>query len=578
MKRLQKIEMEEYKFICTSEKKNIGGKFLSHLGRKYESIILEKVINQFECDVKMFDGFLIRCEKVDSIEDTIIKLDELTEEYGIEWVHKEHDTSLVNDILKLEITDDSHVEELEDCLQDISKKLFDKIYKSKLVNYYGSSRFKSVNGWISNNKEIDRHLRNELTTYSLFIKTVDPRSGEYKKPKRISSIKDYKEIIDFLHTWVESNDKLLDEVQKHCHGKLYFDNGYHDIILNKFVETNDMNTLKKINKNWIDSSEVEKEMEYLINTVYSPMFGCEKDTDVVRKQLMWNFFHKSSRAMYGFNRDKEFMTMDGPRDGGKSLIIKHFENTYEKYVSSTSTENFIMKNSDNTDEAKSKSFMVDFIGCRLVTCSEIKEKDNLCFDGNKFKSFCSGGDTVSGRKLFENEQSFKLECGLFICLNDMPDIKPADAKEKQIEYPMISKFCSNEVYQQKLTSNEKMFRYYKKDMDLSLVLSEYKIQMAFVHILAKAFHLEKNLVEYPRKLLQQNEPDEMNDSDRFYQLFDFESEDDLTLKEIVVKCKEVGIKFQQKKIKTYLMNRDKNFTKTNRGQLCKNLSFQDSKD
>ena len=268
--------------------------------------------------------------------------------------------------------------------------------------------------------------------------------------------------------------------------------------------------------------------------------------------------------------------MDGLRDGGKGMITELLEKSFERYVCATHGENFLYKPSQASDEAKAKSFLIDFIGARLVTCNEIKVDKNSYFDGNKIKSFCSGGDTQSARKNFQDEQFFKLECGLMFCCNDLPEIKPADAKERQIEYSLCSKFCNQELYQQKKENEGQTFRYYPKDEGLKMELSNEKLQMAFIHVLIDAF--KEGKVEYPPELMKINETDNTDDYKTFADLFCYDCDETQTLllKEIVEECKSAGLLFQQKKIKLLLNDKGKTFKKTRNGQTCVGICFAEN--
>lgn len=559
---------DEYKIIKKSEKKNIKGKFMSYICRKYESIILNKVCENYEADVLMYDGFMIKCNKVEDIETTITELNEITKEYGVLWSNKEHDISLLEEVENLE-TSTEDVEIVGKELEDVAKELFDTIYDKHLAWCSNNLWFKSSFGWINNKKRIERFLFAELTKYKLF--TVNSE-GEYI---RVHSVKSYNDLISFITTWANDNDKLLDEIQLFCFQKIFFKNGYYDIKENKLIESKNFNTIKRIEKDFVSKDSVSEEIKFVYEKILDPMFTCDTDDDTMRKQLRDNFLYNMSRVMFGHYQDKNWYSMDGFRDCGKGIISTLLEKSFEKYVCTTHSENFLYKPSQNSDEAKAKSFLLDFLGCRLVVCNEIKIDKNSYFDGNKIKSFCSGGDTQSARKNHQDEQYFKLECGLMFCCNDLPEIKPADAKERQIEYTLCSKFCNEEEYQEKIKKKEISYRYYRKDETLKMKLSEEKIQMAFIHILIDAFRMKN--VTYPEALTKINETDDNDDFKTFDSFFNFEQSEKsfILLKDIVVKCKENNILFQQKKIKQLLINKGKVFNKTRNGQACYGISFVD---
>jgi len=561
---------EEYKIISKKEKNNINGKFISYICRKHESIILNKVTETFKADILMYDGFMIKCDKISNIEATIEKLNEITKEEGVEWSNKEHDTSILEEVMELQQI--TGLEIIEDKMEDVAKKLFDIVYDKRLAWNSGNLWYKSPSGWINNSKRIERNIFSELTKNHLYTTSIN-LLGETVY-LRVCEVKQYKDLITFITNWAKENDKLLDEIQRFCYGKLFFKDGYYDINLKGFVKSKDFNTLKRIEKDWCKKSEVKDEIKLVYDKILNPIFTCDKKMDTTRKQLRDNFLYNMSRVMFGYYQDKNWFSMDGLRDGGKGMITELLEKTFEKYICATHGENFLYKQSQNSDEAKAKSFLIDFIGSRLVVCNEIKVDKNSYFDGNKIKSFCSGGDTQSARKNFQDEQFFKLECGLMFCCNDLPEIKPADAKERQIEYSLCSKFCNEELYEEKKDDKGLTFRYYPKDENLKMEISNERIQMAFVHILIDSF--KKGDIKYPAELKKENETDNNDDFKTFDSFFNFEAseENSLLLKDIVEKCNNNNILFQPKKIKQLLLNKGKTFKKTNKGQTCLSICFE----
>ena len=369
--------------------------------------------------------------------------------------------------------------------------------------------------------------------------------------------------------WADKNNKLLDEIQLFCFGKLFFTNGYYDIQLNTFVESKDFNTLKRIEKEFNpDKESLANSIKEVYDKILNPIFSCDKKTDTMRKQLRDNFLYNMARVVFGFYQSKLWFSMDGLRDGGKGMITELLEKTFETYVCATHGENFLYKPSSGGDEAKARSFLIDFIGARLVVCNEIKIDKNTCFDGNKIKSFCSGGDTQSARKNYMDETYFKLECSLMFFANDLPEIKPADAKERQVEYSLCSKFCDEKTYKENKSEVNNTFRYYPKDDKLKMEIQNPDIQIAFIHILIDAFN--KGSVDYPEILTKDNEVDDTDDYKKFYSFFDFDADDKdrISLKDINAMCKERGLLFQSKKIKQLLINKGMLFKKTNKGIMC----------
>ena len=84
-------DLEKYETLKGLKKKNAKASFLSVVLDCIENDILQKAANVYEDDmcVPMFDGFLMR--KGHKEEDVINKLNNVSRDYGIEWVRKDHD-------------------------------------------------------------------------------------------------------------------------------------------------------------------------------------------------------------------------------------------------------------------------------------------------------------------------------------------------------------------------------------------------------------------------------------------------------------------------------------------------------
>ena len=114
---LQQINKE---LINTTNKK---GSFLSRALGIIESEILQDVIKEFpdHVSVPFYDGAFISCDL--DIEETLDQLNQITEEYGVKWVHKEHST------LDIELCEE------EDFLSDDEDEEPESLYGHDNISY-----------------------------------------------------------------------------------------------------------------------------------------------------------------------------------------------------------------------------------------------------------------------------------------------------------------------------------------------------------------------------------------------------------------------------------------------------------
>ena len=553
---------EEYNTITDTDNKK--GKFISYICRLKESEILNKVEEDININVKMYDGFMIEKDKVENEKEFIDKLNNITIEEGIKWDIKFNNIEIYNNILN-STSSSNYLNLIKNSLEDISESLFNIKYNNKLIYCNGVLYYKDKKGWINKEKEIERIIINNLTKNYLFIQKND-------KFIKICKLVEYKEIIEFLKIKSKINNNLLDEIRNYTLQKIFFNNGYYDSKLNKFIYTKDLNTIKRIDRDYIKGN-FDKEEKEIYDKILNPIFTI-KDNNPDRIQLRDNWLYYISRCIFGYYQDKLWSSLEGNRNCGKGVLTDLIQSVFGNYILQSSAENFVVNKNDTTDKAKSQSYLVDYIGTRLIIANEIQIKpDGSTFlDGNKIKSLCSGGDKICARKNFQDEMYFNLECGLMFFCNDLPEIKPTDCKERQYHYNLNSIFVDDETYEK--NKDKEGFKYYKQDHTLKdELIKNDRYKMAFFNIIIKSLN---NKVEYPKIEKKEYETDNESDLDKLYSLLNFNSSNDILLKDIYIKARENNILFTDKRVKKILMkHKGIKFVKRMQGQTALNLSFID---
>ena len=96
----------EFMNVFKTEKQNPKGKFLNKILCVYENMILQNALNTIPTEkqkVKMFDGFMTTNNI--NINDTINTLNNSSNEYGIKWSMKEHDTTIQEQLKDVDVDD-----------------------------------------------------------------------------------------------------------------------------------------------------------------------------------------------------------------------------------------------------------------------------------------------------------------------------------------------------------------------------------------------------------------------------------------------------------------------------------------
>jgi hypothetical protein len=482
---------------------NLEGCLLNSLLCNVENEILQKSIKELEnnniiVEVPMFDGFMVKNNNSIIIDDVIDILNKCSFEYGIKWSNKEHDISILDDLNELS-NDNNYLSFIGVDVVEISKYLINTLLKDKILKCYGQYFYLNNKLWINNEKEIKILLKKLISNLDLWIQT--------DKPYKISKCKKgVDELIDFILAHTPENNKFNTELWEKTQYKLFFNNGYYDFINDKFNKTNDLST-KILIENDLNIKSNKSVRKDIYNKILYPLFGVDdlnKDKD--NKQYLDYFLYKLSRAVAGHIEDKNWILMKGQRNSGKGVIGDLLKNCFGKYIKTTNSGNFTLKNYSNNDEAKSNSWILDYEFCRIAITNEIKiDNDNKNkVDGNIIKKFCSGGDYMEARKNYQDEIEFRIQSTLLICCNDIPEMSPTDAYEFTTFINMTSAFKEiDDKYKMK------NIKYYKPDNSIKTHFIKKKdVINEFILILIDAY---KNKVDMPEKFKMEVEENKEDD-------------------------------------------------------------------
>ena len=521
---------------------NKMGSFISYILSDLEDEVLHLVLNKLQdkdedknC-VKIFDGFYFK-KKID-----IIKLDKITKKYGVKWDIKDLDLSLVNKLDEIEPKDKVNI--IGSDHNDISNQLLNGCLKNIIVYCDNMMYFRYGYKYITNERAVDKFLFEFIANSCIY--RINEK-GKFVAVHKINS--EIKNLKEFIINKSPTDNSFRDELWNNTKHKIYFNNGYFDFKLYKFIE-NDKERLTVCNVdrsyNPIRNKKVEKEIyDRILNPIFS-IFDDDKHNDKeIRIQLRDNFLYCLSRMIGGFIEDKKWLTLEGLRNTGKGVLDAITKNAFgSDYIKGSNAGNFSVKNVNNTDEAKANSHLCRLEFCKLVFCQEIPVNSNL--DGIKIKQFSSGGDTFEARTNYKDEVNFKIQCGLIMSCNDLPNIKPSDAKQTLSQYLLKTKFIDENEKEE--FSN---IHYCKKDNSLKdEFLLKKDILNEFINII---FHAKK--VEYPKCLKENiNNDDDNDDIKLFLNLFEItdNKKDIIFQEELMTIIRNHKIPFKISKCKSFL--------------------------
>ena len=448
---------------------NPEGSLVNNLLCKLENEILQKAIKSiqviFKVSVLMFDGLMHFTRNDITITDreVIDRLNAVSQEYGIKWDYKEHNTEIKDILDDLEIIDNINFF-IGDTEQDVANYCVNNLFKNKLIKCQGEV-------YIYDNKIWTKHdtiniIAKELGKHDLYITT--------SKGDRLIS-KDTKGQ-DSLSKMIMRNVKVDDDFAESMYlstlNKICFQNGFYDfttglfhvytdnnIPLTPFIIPRDYTT----NKDGYD--DLYKKVFYpTFNIKFDDNGVLQDDDNLQRLEHLRFILHKFSKMIAGQNKTKEWMMFLGDRNSGKGIFQELFLNSFCKYITETNSGNFIEKSaSGGTDLDKLYAFMAKFEFARLVFMNEVKKaldskgKNIYKFDSEIIKKLTSGGDLISCRVNNKDARQFHIQSSFIMNCNDEPSYTSQDAKDFLIKFNMPCRFLTDESYNKYSDELKKQF-------------------------------------------------------------------------------------------------------------------------
>jgi len=157
------------------------------------------------------------------------------------------------------------------------------------------------------------------------------------------------------------------------------------------------------------------------------------DSILPNKDQQKNYLQHMARGMAGLYKDKSWCVCMGERNCGKGTLQAIAENAFKGYVGTLCSDSFLLERvRRDGDEAKKNSALLGYEYARLLFTNEITcdKASGLKMNGAYIKGkLASGGDTLLGRKNYQDEVEFRMQGRLFMNVNDLPEVSPTDALE-----------------------------------------------------------------------------------------------------------------------------------------------------
>jgi hypothetical protein len=501
---LKKAKKDEYKGDYT---------FISHFLGEYEKSLIEYTIYFLTQRDMIKHNIFVYCQDGIMVLKKYFKFDIMKEienefekiGFSIKFKIKEMDEGYSNDELNDNL---SYIVRNDNEAGEIIRKLL----KGNIIKCNEQRFIKNKNKWVVDSPKDD-------TLLNIVLNTKIYKEGKKGLVEFSGDVRGANSIITAMWAGLEEDNLFYNKIQESTKGKLCFTNGVLNIITKEFKlwdNCNDIYTFVVIPRDYQKADL--KSVETVKQKIFKDILGDEQYED---------FLKFLSRRMAGFIEDKDWAIFLGMRNCGKGVIGCLLENTFERYINTINSGNFILK-SGVQDEAKNQSWMLDCQFSRLSITNEIKLDKKQEIDGNSIKKFNSGGDTITARKNHKDEVSFKVSSGLLMFCNDVPAIKPKDTLETCIQFNGVSKFESqnfiNERKEKGATENE-INMYKIADNTIKDKCRGKEWLNAMIELVLQYFIPEK--VQLSQSTLDKNTLTEgENDMDLIYDNFEITNEDD----------------------------------------------------
>ena len=245
---------------------------------------------------------------------------------------------------------------------------------------------------------------------------------------------------------------------------LVFNNGVYDCARMCFRdgEPSDLATYSTL-CDYIALDENSEDIKTL-KRIFGEVFG--KHFDYIMTTI--------ARCIDGFP-DEKFHIWTGSGSNGKSMTVSFIEQCFGDYAAKLPAS-FLVNKRGMSGSASPEVMRIK--GRRFVTMQELD--DDSTINAGILKEI-SGGDRISGRPLYGEQQEFYLQAKYFLCCNSMPNIKAMDGgtwrRIRSTEF--TAKFVDGTPQKE----NE-----FKKDMRLSETLKNLKpAMMSFLVYYYQAF-------------------------------------------------------------------------------------------
>ena len=275
-------------------------------------------------------------------------------------------------------------------IQDQIRRAVTSITASKKDSEQSGNEEKGENGKITSGAFV---LREKLQKWSFVSKEVLPVLG-------------YKLHIYFIKKHGKNFAELLDNNQK----LIGFTNGVYDLSALKFRPGQPSDFISKTTGiEYVPLKNVPKVSQEQLMGALQKVFPVKEELDY----MLWEI----SQCLDGTPTTQRFFMLTGHGSNGKSTIVRLINLALGEYAGEVDISLFTKQRPSSNSPSED---LMALKGKRFVVCNEPNQHDKLYLGTVKW---LTGGDRITGRGIYEKQQSFYLQCTIFMLCNHIPQIQ-----------------------------------------------------------------------------------------------------------------------------------------------------------
>ena len=434
--------------------------------------------------VLIFDGFMVLKNIYDPTVEELEKLSKYVNKqtgYNVVYIHKPQDEII--DLSGFTLKEDDSV--IVDSDTGACQVLLEHM-KGRIISCNGTIYVKTLDSkiWTDNDSDVSREIVNVSIKLNIIVQDENGKRCNYSK--NVSGIKNMSILIKSL---CPIDNNFTETLRIKSNGKIFFENGVYDFKEGKLrSETEDDMTPMRINYNY-NSNVDEKDIKYvygLLNSIFE-----KNANDSILSDDATNMLKHISRGLAGKIADKDWIATASQRNSGKSIFTLMCENAFPKYVTQVNANNFLCSShSGSNDEAKNMMWVINHMWSRILFANEIdisNEKEKAILNGVLIKKLASGGDKLRARRLYKEEIEFIFNGRIFFFMNEIPEIKPADACQMMTLFSLPNKFYKPNDYDEMKRKGELDVFARRGDPNLNEKVVEPSVRDAFMHIVLSLY-------------------------------------------------------------------------------------------